>query len=46
MQIYKTRLFDKWAGEEALTDSVLAAAVVEMESGLIDADLGGHVVMK
>lgn len=46
MQIYKTRQFDKWAGKEGLTDSVLAAAVVEMESGLIDADLGGHVVKK
>lgn len=46
MQIYKTRPFDKWAGKEGLTDSVLALAVAEVESGLIDADLGGHVVKK
>ena len=46
MQVYKTRQFGKWAGKEGLTDSMLVEAVVEMESGLIDADLGGHVVKK
>ncbi|WP_189536733.1 type II toxin-antitoxin system RelE/ParE family toxin [Paludibacterium paludis] len=46
MHIYKTRQFGKWAGKEGLSDSVLAAAVAEMERGLIDADLGGHVVKK
>src|ERR1022692_406004 len=46
MHIYKTRQFDKWASKEGLTDRVLKAAVAEMENGLIDADLGGHVVKK
>ncbi|NLR74176.1 type II toxin-antitoxin system RelE/ParE family toxin [Leeia aquatica] len=46
MHIYKTRSFEKWAGKEGLTDAALAAAVAEMENGLIDADLGGHVVKK
>ena len=46
MRIYKTRQFDKWAGKEGLTDAALTAAVGEMENGLIDADLGGHVVKK
>jgi hypothetical protein len=46
MHIYKTRQFDKWASKEGLTDSTLQAAVAEMENGLIDADLGGHVVKK
>lgn len=46
MQIYKTRSFDKWAAKEGLADPVLAAAVAEMEAGLIDAELGGQVVKK
>lgn len=46
MQIYKTKLFDKWADKEGLTDAALIAAVAEMEKGLIDADLGGHLVKK
>jgi len=46
MQIYKTRQFDRWASKEGLTDQVLRSAVSEMERGLIDADLGGHVVKK
>ncbi|GGA42536.1 type II toxin-antitoxin system RelE/ParE family toxin [Dyella nitratireducens] len=46
MHIYKTRQFAKWALKEGLTDSELRMAVGEMEAGLIDADLGGHVVKK
>lgn len=46
MRIYKTRPFDKWASKEGLTDPVLASAVAEMEAGLVDAELGGHVVKK
>jgi len=46
MHIYKTRPFYRWARSEGLTDQVLRQAVAEMEAGLIDADLGGHVVKK
>ena len=46
MHIYKTRQFDKWADKEGLTDQALKAAVTEIDSGLIDADLGGHVIKK
>jgi hypothetical protein len=46
MQIFKNRWFDKWAKKEKLMDSVLITAVAEMEQGLIDAELGGHVVKK
>jgi hypothetical protein len=46
MHIYKTRQFDKWAEKEGLADCVLWAAVAEMERGLVDADLGGHVFKK
>lgn len=46
MHIYKTQQFDKWAKREGLADGVLRAAVAEMERGLVDADLGGHVFKK
>lgn len=46
MRIFKTRLFAKWAQKEKLSDSLLRQAVQEMEAGLVDADLGGHVYKK
>lgn len=46
MRIYKTRLFSKWAVKEGLADAALRSAVDEIERGLIDADLGGHVLKK
>jgi hypothetical protein len=46
MRIFKSKWFNKWADKEGLTDEALAVAVTEMEEGLIDADLGGHVYKK
>lgn len=46
MRIFKTRLFAKWARKEKLNDSLLRQAVQEMEIGLVDADLDGHVYKK
>ncbi len=46
MRIFKTRLFAKWAQKEKLTDDILNQAICEMERGLIDANLGGHVYKK
>ncbi|MCG7984649.1 MAG: type II toxin-antitoxin system RelE/ParE family toxin [Candidatus Thiodiazotropha lotti] len=46
MRIFKNKAFSKWATKEGLGDDVLQTAVEEMEHGLIDADLGGHVVKK
>lgn len=46
MRIFKNKTFSKWAAKEGLEDEALRAAVDEMERGLIDADLGGHVVKK
>ena len=46
MRIFKTRWFDKWAAKQGLTDKVLVAAIREVENGLVDADLGGHVYKK
>lgn len=46
MQIFKNKAFNKWAAKEGLDDDALTSAVEEMERGLIDADLGGHVMKK
>lgn len=46
MRVYKNKAFSKWAAKEGLSDEALLFAVVEMENGLVDADLGGHVFKK
>ena len=46
MRIFKNKAFNKWAAKTALSGDTLRAAVDEMERGLIDANLGGHVVKK
>ncbi len=46
MRIFKTRLFAKWAQKEKLSDQLLRQAIQEMESGLMDGDLGGYVYKK
>ena len=46
MRIFKNKAFDKWAAKEGLTDDALRAAVSEIERGLVDAELGGHVLKK
>lgn len=46
MRIFKNKAFNKWAEKERLSDDALRSAVREMERGLIDADLGGHVMKK
>lgn len=46
MSIYQTRWFDRWARKEGLAADCICAAVREMASGLVDADLGGGLVKK
>lgn len=46
MRIFKTRPFSRWAEKEGVRGDALRRAVVEMGRGLIDADLGGHVIKK
>jgi len=46
MRVFKNKAVSKWAAKEGLTDRALLEAVGEMELGLIDADLGGHMVKK
>jgi len=45
-RVFKTRCFSRWMRKTELSDPALCAAVLEMERGLIDADLGGGVVKK
>jgi hypothetical protein len=45
-RVFKTRHFSRWMRKAGLSDPALYAAVVEMERGLIDADLGGGIVKK
>ena len=45
-RIFKTRFFARQMQKIGLSDELLLNAVIEMERGLIDADLGGGVVKK
>jgi hypothetical protein len=45
-RVFRIRTFTRWMHKQGLTDAALAQAVTEMESGLIDADLGGNLVKK
>ena len=44
--VLKRRDFARWQAGEQLPDATLCKAVQEMESGLIDADLGGFLYKK
>ena len=46
MRIFAIKEFSKWAQTCDLTDELLCNAVGEIELGLIDADLGGHLLKK
>lgn len=45
-RVFRTRTFTRWMRKAELTDDALCEAVCEMAQGLVDADLGGHVVKK
>ena len=46
LQVLATKSFARWMRRSKVTDHDLIAATEEMADGLIDADLGGHVVKK
>jgi len=46
MRIFKYRTFEKWAKKQGLSDEDLKKAILEIENGLIDANLGGNVYKK
>lgn len=43
MDVLKRKDFARWQVSEKLSDRALCNAIQEMEAGLIDADLGGHL---
>lgn len=45
-RVFRTRTFTRWMRKAGLTDDALREAVSEMTQGLVDADLGGHVLKK
>jgi hypothetical protein len=46
MEIYKTKVFDRWAKKQDLNDKSFCDAIKEMENGLYEADLGGGLFKK
>ncbi len=46
MNIYKNKVFSKWAAKEKIEDKALIMAVEEIAKGLVDANLGGNIVKK
>jgi hypothetical protein len=46
MSVLKRKDFARWQAGEKLPDAALCEAVEEMESGLVDADLGGFLYKK
>ncbi len=46
MRIFKYRTFEKWAKKQRMQNGDLKKAIAEIESGLVDAELGGFVYKK
>lgn len=44
MRIFKTRAFGRFAYKERISDATLCEAIDRAVRGLVDADLGGHVI--
>ncbi len=44
LRVFKTKVFSKFAKKENISDIALMGAVERAETGLIDADLGGHII--
>ena len=44
MKIFKTREFNHFTDRETITDQMLKKTALQIEAGLIDADLGGGVI--
>ena len=43
---FKTKLFSRWARKQGRADGALLHAIVEMEAGLVDAQMGGGLFKK
>ncbi len=46
MAIYKHKVFHKWTKAQGLTNNALKKAIVELDNGLYDANLGGGLYKK
>lgn len=46
MQILKTKKFDGFCQDNCIKDDALAEAIIEVESGLVEAELGAQIVKK
>lgn len=46
MRVFKSKHFSRYAKKEGIDDTALANAIREIESGLVDAVLGGGLVKK
>jgi hypothetical protein len=44
VRIFKTRAFGRFARKERISDAALCEAIDRADRGLVDADLGGHVI--
>lgn len=44
MRIFKVKWFTRFARRERIPDKALAEAIERAERGLVDADLGGHLI--
>jgi hypothetical protein len=46
VRIFKTKWFERYARRERIADASLKDAIVRAERGLVDADLGGGIIIK
>lgn len=46
VRVFKSKHFSRYAKKEGIDDAILANAIREIESGLVDAVLGGGLVKK
>lgn len=46
MYVLKRKEFSRWQAGEKLSDTALCQAIMEMQTGMIDADLGGLLYKK
>jgi hypothetical protein len=46
MSVHMTRWFARWSNKNGLSGATLCGAIVEIQRGLVDADLGGGLLKK
>lgn len=46
MRIFKIKAFHKWAKKMGISDSALSKAIIEIETGMVEVNLGGNIYKK